>query len=83
VHGPRLSYAALVALLLAGVVCLLLLDGTTGQALGGGLISFAALGAVLMFFFEIGLGEDRARQAEDRADEPPARRLRAPLRRRR
>jgi len=53
------------ALVVAGAVCIALIDGLAGQVLAIALISLGLGGALLLAFFEVGLSEehDRARDA--------------------
>jgi hypothetical protein len=55
------------ALVVAGLLCGVLIDGLSGQVLAIALISFGLGGALLLVFFEVGLSEDQARAREERA----------------
>ena len=59
---------AVVGLVLAGLLCALLLDGSIATFLTILLVSVAIVVAVALVFYEVGLSEDRerAREAERR-----------------
>lgn len=60
--SPRariLPFGSAGALVLAGIVCAVLVEGLTGELLTIVLISLGLGGAVLLVFLEIGLGEER------------------------
>jgi hypothetical protein len=54
------------ALVVAGAICIALIDGLAGQVLAIALISLGLGGAVLLAFFEVGLSEDQDRAREKR-----------------
>jgi hypothetical protein len=62
-----LAYGAAAVLVVCGVLCAVLLDGTAGGVLSIVLIGCGLVGAVALVFLEVGLSEDRER----RDDEPP------------
>jgi hypothetical protein len=55
------------AMVVAGLLCGVLIDGLAGQVLAIALISLGLGGALLLLFFEVGLSEDQARAREERA----------------
>jgi hypothetical protein len=54
------------ALVVAGAICIVLIDGLAGQVLAIALVSFGLGGALLLAFFEVGLSEDQDRAREKR-----------------
>jgi hypothetical protein len=60
------SFGAAAALVVAGVLCALLLDGTAAGVLSILLIGIGLVLAVALVFLAIGLSEDRARAEEER-----------------
>jgi hypothetical protein len=61
------AFGSAAAMVIAGLLCGVLIDGLTGQVLAIALISFGLGGALLLVFFEVGLSEDHAREREERA----------------
>jgi hypothetical protein len=61
---------ALVVLAVAGLVLVLVADGTALDAIGVGMTGVAVVGAVSLGFYAVGRSEDRAREAETRARAP-------------
>ena len=55
------------AMVVAGLLCGVLIDGLAGQVLAIALISLGLGGALLLVFFEVGHSEDQARAREERA----------------
>jgi hypothetical protein len=53
------------ALVLCGVLCAVVVGGTTGAVLCLVLVSIGLVGAVLLGFLEVGLSEDRERARTD------------------
>jgi hypothetical protein len=88
--APRarvLSFGSAAAVVVAGAVCGLVVDGTAGEAAAIGLMMLGLGAVVLLLFLEVGLSEDRER-AEDARERRrglvhPRRRLRLPRRPRR
>ncbi len=78
------AYGTCVALVVAGAVCAVLVDGLTGDVLLIGLSMAGFGGALLLVFFEVGLSEDQEREREEarraRAPDPPRRLPRRPRR---
>jgi hypothetical protein len=69
----------------AGLLCLALIDGVTGEALAIGLITLGLGAVILLLFYEVGLSEERELAKEEkrrrrRADRPQLRRPRWPRR---
>ncbi|MEA2136072.1 MAG: hypothetical protein QOC68_3981 [Solirubrobacteraceae bacterium] len=58
---------ALVALAVAGLVLVLVADGTALDAIGVGMTGVAVVGGVSLGFYAVGRSEDRAREAETQA----------------
>ena len=54
------------ALVVAGAICIVLIDGLAGQVLAIALVSLGLGGALLLAFFEVGLSEDQERAREKR-----------------
>lgn len=60
--APRTRLAAFgsaAALILAGAICAVLVDGLTGRILTTALMTAGLGGAILLIFLEVGLSEDR------------------------
>lgn len=81
--GRTTAWAGAVLLLLAGVLVGALVHGITGEAIALSLISLGLIAAVSMVFYEVGLSEDRAREAEEQERRSRFRGRRPPSRRRR
>ena len=62
---------ALIALAVAGLVVVLVADGTALDAIGVGMTGVAVVGAVSLGFYAVGRSEDRAREAETQARAQP------------
>ena len=62
-----LAYGAAAALVVCGVLCAVLVGGTTGGVLSIVLIGCGLVGAVALVFLEVGLSEDRERREHDRS----------------
>jgi hypothetical protein len=83
------AFGSAAAMVIAGLLCGVLIDGLTGQVLAIALISFGLGGALLLVFFEVGLSEDHEREREEQArrrrrrSPPPPHAPRAGWRRRR
>lgn len=60
------AYGSAVAFMLAGVACSALVAGTTGEVVGIVLVSLGGVAAVSLLFYEVGISEDRERQATRR-----------------
>lgn len=60
-----LAFGLAAVLVVAGALCLALIDGVTGELLAIALMSAGLGGAVILVFLEVGLSEDRARARED------------------
>jgi hypothetical protein len=54
------------ALVVAGAICIVLIDGLAGQVLAIALVSLGLGGALLLAFFEVGLSEDQDRARDKR-----------------
>ena len=54
------------AMVVAGAVCIALIEGLAGQVLAIALISLGLGGALLLAFFEVGLSEDQDRARKRR-----------------
>ena len=64
--GTRiLAFGSAVAVTIAGVLCGVLIGGSTGQVLALGLVLLGLGGGLLLIFFEVGLSEDRALAKEE------------------
>lgn len=61
-----LAFGLAAVLVVAGALCLALIDGVTGEVLAIALMSSGLGGAVILVFLEVGLSEDRARAREGR-----------------
>jgi hypothetical protein len=61
------AFGSLAALVVAGGICAALVGGVTGEILTIVLISAGLGGALLLVFFEIGLGEERDLARDERA----------------
>jgi hypothetical protein len=72
--APRariLAFGSAGLLVLAGAVCKVAVGGFTGDLIALSFVS-VGLGAVLLLvFLEVGLSEDKAREAEERRRRPP------------
>jgi hypothetical protein len=67
--APRsrvLTFGSAAALVIAGVVCGVLVNGLTGQVLAIALITLGLGAVVLLIFYEVGLSEDRELEKEQR-----------------
>jgi hypothetical protein len=53
-------------LVVAGAICIALIDGLAGQVLAIALVGLGLGGALLLAFFEVGLSEDQDRAREKR-----------------
>lgn len=62
--GSRLRFGAAALVAVAGAVCVLVIGGVTGDAIGIGLIAIGLVGVVSLTFYEIGLSEDRDEERE-------------------
>ena len=82
-RNSRIAWFGLAGALVAcGVLCAVLVGGTTGDVLCLVLASIGLVGAVLLAFLEVGLSEDRERTAHDEPKaEQATRRLDAQRRR--
>ena len=70
--GTRiLAYGSSAALVVAGVLCAVLIDGVAGEAIMIALVAAGLGGALLALFAEVGLSEDRDREAESRRPAAP------------
>ena len=65
-RGRAVAAAAVVGLILAGLLSALLLDGGTATFLTILFVSVAIVVAVSLVFYEVGLSEDRERAREER-----------------
>ena len=75
--SPRtriLAYGSSAGLVVAGVLCAVLIDGVAGEAIMIGLVAAGLGGALLLLFAEVGLSEDRERDAEEDRAQRGARR---------
>jgi uncharacterized membrane protein len=63
-----LAFGSAAALVVAGSICAVLVDGLTGEVLAIALITLGLGAVVLLMFLEVGLGEERelAREEERR-----------------
>jgi hypothetical protein len=73
--APRtriLAFGSAAALVVAGALCAVFVNGVTGQVLTIALMLAGFGGALLLIFYEIGLSEDRdrAREEERRTKQP-------------
>ena len=86
-QGRVLAFGSAAALVVAGSIGAVLLNGLTGQVLAIALITLGLGGVVLLAFLEVGLSEERDLAAEERRRRRRAgdgeRRLRPRTRRRR
>ena len=64
-RSARRRFLVPLVLLVVGVVIVLAFDGVV-YAVGWGVIGLALVGAVSLFFLEVGLSEDRERERERR-----------------
>jgi hypothetical protein len=60
------AFGSASALVVAGAICIVLIDGLAGQVLAIALVSLGLGGALLLAFFEVGLSEDQDRAREKR-----------------
>ena len=66
--APRtrvMAFGSAAALVVAGGISALLVDGMTGEVIAWGLVTLGLGAAVILVFLEIGLGEDRERAKEE------------------
>lgn len=73
--APRarvLSFGSAAALVVAGVVCAVLVEGLTGQVLAIALITLGLGAVILLLFLEVGLSEEHDLAEEERRRRPPA-----------
>ena len=61
----NLSFGAAAVLIVAGILCAALLDGTTAGVVAIALIGVGGVLAVALVFLAVGLSEDRERAAEE------------------
>jgi hypothetical protein len=73
-HTRILAFSGAGALVLAGAVCAALVSGITGEVLTIVLMSTGFGGALLLVFLEIGLGEERELDREQKLREERERR---------
>jgi hypothetical protein len=74
-----LGFGSAAALVLAGIVCAVIFSGGLGQNLAFVLVALGLVLATSLVFYEVGLTEDRAREADarerererERAGKPP------------
>jgi hypothetical protein len=67
--APRsrvLTFGSAAALVIAGVLCGVFVNGVTGQVLAMALITLGLGAVVLLIFYEVGLSEDRELEKERR-----------------
>ena len=84
--APRtrlLAFGSAAGLVVIGALCLLVINGFTGQLLAICLISAGLGAAVLLVFLEVGLSEDRERAEEEEQRRRTARSIQMQPRRRR
>jgi hypothetical protein len=82
--APRqrvLAYGAATALVVAGLLCLALISGVTGEALAIGLITLGLGAVILLLFYEVGMSEERELAREEKRRRRPASGDRPQLRR--
>jgi hypothetical protein len=60
-----LAFGSAAALVVAGALCAVLIDGVVGEVLALTLITVGLGGALLLLFLEVGLSEDRDRAADE------------------
>jgi hypothetical protein len=73
--GTRiLAFGSSAGLVVAGVLCAVLIEGVAGEAIMIGLVAAGLGGALLLLFAEVGLSEDRDRDAEEDPSQGGARR---------
>jgi hypothetical protein len=60
-----LAFGSAGVLVLAGVLCLVLIAGSTGEILATALLSVGLVAAVVFVFLEVGLSEDRERAGDE------------------
>jgi hypothetical protein len=81
---PRLlAFGSAAALVIAGSICVAVVDGVVGEALAIALITLGLGAVVLLLFLEVGLSEERelAREARRRSQPRGGRKARLRLRR--
>jgi hypothetical protein len=83
--APRarvLAFGSAAALVVAGSICIALIDSVIGEAIGIGLITVGLGAVVLLLFLEVGLSEERdlAREEKRRRQRAAGRQRRRPLR---
>ena len=61
----NLSFGTAAVLIVAGILCAALLDGTTAGVVAIALIGVGGVLAVALVFLAVGLSEDRERAAEE------------------
>ena len=61
----NLSFGAAAVLIVAGILCAALLDGTAAGVVAIALIGVGGVVAVALVFLAVGLSEDRERAAEE------------------
>jgi hypothetical protein len=67
------AFGSAAALVVAGALCAVFVNGLTGQLLTIALLLAGFGGALLLIFLEVGLSEDRDRaREEERQRKPPA-----------
>jgi hypothetical protein len=59
-------FGSAAALIIAGIVCAVVIGGTTGQVVAMAAIGLGLVLALSLVFFEVGLSEEHARAREDR-----------------
>jgi uncharacterized membrane protein YebE (DUF533 family) len=59
------AFGAAGAMVVAGALCAVLVEGVVGQALALALITLGLGAALLLVFYEVGLSEDRERAREE------------------
>jgi hypothetical protein len=65
-HRTRaLAFGSAAALVVAGGLCAVLIDGVIGEVLAITLATIGLGGALLLLFLEVGLSEDRDRAADE------------------
>jgi hypothetical protein len=60
-----LAFGSAAALVVAGALCAVLIDGVVGEVLAITLTTVGLGGALLLLFLEVGLSEDRDRTADE------------------
>jgi hypothetical protein len=72
--APRarvLAFGSAAALVVAGSLCAVLIDGLTGQVLAIALITLGLGAVVLLLFLEVGLSEEHELAEEEKRRRPP------------